>query len=139
MNLELLLRAHGFMKVEYPPQMWDADTEDEDFLRVLGEMIAIGLGRGNEPADLMINVSNVTAEADEEGGWIPPGDYVAVSVRGAGTWDEDVWRAGQASAAGLLSNVGPAADTAGAVFAYTRNLGSGGSVTALFPRLVAPS
>jgi hypothetical protein len=35
--------------------------------------------------------------------------------------------------------VGPAADSAGAVFAYARDLGSTGSVTTLFPRLVAPS
>ena len=139
MNLEPLLRAHGFMKVEHPPELWGADTEDEAFLRVLGEMIAIGLGRGNELAELTINVANVTAAADDEGGWIPPGDYVAVSVRGGGAWEDHTWRAGQGPTTGLLENVGPAADTAGAVYAYVRNLGSEGSVTTLFPRLVPPS
>jgi hypothetical protein len=48
MDLEALLRAHPFMKVERPPQLWSPDTEDEPFLRMLGEMIALGLGRGNE-------------------------------------------------------------------------------------------
>ena len=139
MNLEPLLRAHGFMKVEHPPRMWEPDAQDEPFLRVLGEMIAIGLGRGNDLADLTLSVANVTAEPDEEGGWIPPGDYVAVSVRGGGVWEDDTWSAGQGPSTGLLASVGPAADAAGAVYAYARNLGSEGSVTTLFPRLVPPS
>jgi hypothetical protein len=138
-NLEPLVRAHGFMNVEHPPLTWEADTRDDDFLRVLGEMIAIGLGRGNELAELTLNVANVTAEPDEEGGWIRPGDYVAVTVRGGGTWEDDVWRAGQGPTNGLLRNVGPAAGTAGAVMAYARNLGSEGSVRTMFCRLVAPS
>jgi len=127
------------MKVERPPEMWEADTQDEAFLRVLGEMIAIGLGRGNELEQLTLSVANVTAEPGDEGGWIPPGDYVAVSVRGAGVWDDDTWRAGQGPTNGLLRAVGPAADTASAVYAYARNLGSEVSVTTMFPRLVAPS
>ena len=140
MNLEPLLRAHGFMKVEHPPQIWEADTEDEAFLRVLGEMIVIGLSRGNELADLTLNVSNVTVEPDDdEEASISGGDFVAVTVRGAGTWDDDLWRAGQSPTTGLLSNVVPAADAAGAVYAYTRNLEPEGSVTMWFPRLDAPS
>ena len=141
MNLEPLLRAHGFMRIEHPPQMWEPDAEDEPFLRVLGEMIVIGLGRGNELADLTLSVANITAEDedDDEGRWVPPGDYVAVSVRGGGRWEDDVWRSGQGPTTGLLCNVGPAADPAGAVYAYTRDLGSEGSVTALFPRLIPPS
>jgi hypothetical protein len=51
----------GFMRVEHPPQM-ESGTDGEAFLRVLGEMIVIGLGRGNELADLTVNVSNVTVE-----------------------------------------------------------------------------
>ena len=139
MNLEPLLLAHGFMHVEHPPLPWEADTRDDDFLRVLGEMIAIGLARGNELAELTIAVANVAAEPDEEGGWIPPGEYVAVTVRGGGTWADDAWRAGQGPTGGLLVDVGPAAAIAGAVFVYARDLGSGGSVTTLFPRLVPPS
>lgn len=136
MDLEALLRAHAFMPVEHPPELWEADTQDEPFLRMLGEMLVIGLGRGNELAELTLNVSNLTAEPDEEGEWIPAGDYVAVTVRGAGTWDDDVWRAGQGPTKGLLANVGPAADEAGAVYAYTRDLGDeGGAVTAFVPRL----
>jgi hypothetical protein len=127
------------MKVERPPLMWSPDTEDEPFLLMLGEMIALGLGRGTELADLTLNVSNVTVETDEEGEWIPEGDYVAITVRGDGAWDDDVWRTGQGPTTGLLADVGPAADGAGAVYAYTRNLGSEGSVTALLPRLLDPA
>ena len=143
MDLEAHLRSHAFMKVERPPVVWNPDTEDEPFLLMLGEMIALGLGRGTELADLTLNVSNVTVEPDEEddeGESIPQGDYVAVTVRGAGGWADELWRrAGQGRTTGLLGNVGPAAEAAGAVSAYTRNLGSEGSVTALLPRLPDPS
>jgi hypothetical protein len=139
MDLEALLRAHAFMKTERPPQLWSPDTQDEPFLRMLGEMIALGLGRGTELADLTLSVSNVTIEPDDEGESIPEGDYVAITVRGHGVWADDVWRAGQGPTTGLLCNVGPAADTAGAVYAYVRNLGSEGSVTALLPRLADPA
>jgi hypothetical protein len=141
-KLDALLRAHGFMNVERPPELWDVDTGEERFLLMLGEMIVIGLGRGNDLADLVLNVSNVTVEPDEdpvERAWAEPGDYVAITVRGAGTWEEDVWRAGQGPTKGLLGNVGPAADEAGAVVAYTRTLGGEGSVTALVPRLAPPT
>jgi len=142
MDLEAHLRSHAFMKVERPPLMWSPDTEDEPFLLMLGEMIALGLGRGTELADLTLNISNVTVDPDaedDEGEAIPEGDYVAITVRGAGVWEDDLWRAGQGPTTGLLVNVGPAANAAGAVYAYTRNLGSEGSVTALLPRLPDPS
>lgn len=141
MELEALLRAHGFMRTEAHPELWEADTQDEPFLRMLGEMIVIGLRRGNALAELVLNVSNVTVEPDEdpvERAWADPGDYVAITVRGAGSWEDDVWRAGQGPTKGLLVHVGPAADEAGAVVAYARDLGAEGSVTALVPRLVPP-
>ena len=51
---------------------------------------------------------------------------------------DDTWRAGQVPATGLLRDVGPAAEAAGAVYAYARDLAPEGSVTALLPRLVPP-
>jgi hypothetical protein len=139
MELDGYLRAHAFMQIERPPQLWEADTDEEPFLRMLGEMIVIGLGRGNELGDLVLAASNVTVEPeddDEEETWPPPGDYVVVTVRGAGDWEaDDVWRAGEGPTRGLLASVGPAADVAGAVWAYTRSLGAQGSVTAFLPRL----
>ena len=143
MDLEAHLRSHAFNEGgTTPADVWSPDTEDEPFLLMLGEMIALGLGRGTELADLTLNVSNVTVDPDEEddeGESIPEGDYVAVTVRGAGVWEDDLWRAGQGGTTGLLGNVGPAAGAAGAAYVYSRNLGSQGSVTALFPRLRDPS
>jgi hypothetical protein len=141
-ELDGYLRAHAFMQVERPPELWEVQTQDEPFLRMLGEMIVVGLGRGNELADLVLNASNVTVAAEDDPDaeeWLPPGDYVAVTVRGAGDWSEDVWRSGEGPTRGLLENVGPAADEAGAVYAYARNLGAEGSVTALLRRLDDPA
>jgi hypothetical protein len=133
-----ILRAHAFMRTERPPLLWEADTDDERFLPMLGEMIVIGLGRGNELAELTLSVSNVTVEEDDdEEAWVAPGDYVAVTVRGPGRWANDVWRAGEGPTRGLLCNVGPWADDAGAVYAYTRDLGDGGAATVFLPRLLA--
>jgi hypothetical protein len=130
------------MKVERPPLVWSPDTEDEPFLWMLGEMIALGLGRGNELEDLTLNVSNVVVERDEDDEeleWVADGEYVAITVRSPGAWDDDTWRAGQGPTRGPLCNIGPAADAAGAVYAYTRDLVTEGSVTALLPRLVPPT
>ena len=141
MDLDGPLRAQASLKVERPPMLWEAETEVEPFLALLGQMIALGLGRGNELRDLTLNVSNVVVEPDqddEEVEWIPGGEYVAITVRGAGAWNDDTWRAGQGPTTGLLCNVGPAADAAGAVYAYTRDLVPEGSVTALLPRALEP-
>lgn len=142
MDLDGPLRAQASLKVERPPMLWEAETEVEPFLALLGQMIALGLGRGNELGDLTLNVSNVVVEPDqddEEVKWIPGGEYVAITVRGAGAWNDDTWRTGQGPATGLLRDVGPAAEAAGAVYAYARDLAPEGSVTALLPRLVPPT
>ena len=80
----------------------------------------------------------VEPDEDDEVEWIPDGEYVAITVRGAGAWNDEVWRAGQGPTAGLLSNVGPAADAAGVVYAYTRDLVPEGSVTVFLPRVFEP-
>ena len=138
MDLEGPLRANASMKVERPPAMWEADTEVEPFLRLLGEMIALGLGRGNELADLTLNVANGVVEPDEEGGSIPEGEFVGITVRGAGAWDDDVWRPGTEPTTASLREIGRAARAAGAVYAYERDLGPEGSVTVFLPRLPQP-
>ncbi len=140
MELDAVLHAHAFLRVERPPELWEANTELEAFLHLLGEMIVIGLNRGNELGDLTLNASNVTVEPDPDGeSRVPDGDFVAISVRGAGEWADDAWWAGQGPTTGLLCNVGPAADAAGAVYGYTRDLGREGSVTVFLPRLLDSS
>jgi hypothetical protein len=139
MDLEGPLRAQTSLKVERPPTLWEADTELEPFLALLGELIALGLGRGNRLDELTLNVSNVVVEPDEEGGSIPDGEFVAVTVQGAGSWDDEIWRPGSQPSTASLREVGPAAEAAGAVYAYARNLGPKGSITVFLPRPLEPT
>jgi hypothetical protein len=46
MRFDAILRAHAFMKVQRPPEIWEADTEDIRFLPLLGEMIVAPLSEG---------------------------------------------------------------------------------------------
>lgn len=136
MEFDALLRAHAFMRVKRPPELWEADTDLERFLPMLGEMIAIGLGRGNDLGDLNLTANNVTVEADEDERPLTAGDYVAVTIAGPGSWSDDVWHAGEGPTRGLLANLAPRADDAGAAYAYARDLGTdGGAVTVFLPRL----
>lgn len=139
MRFDEILTAHGFMRAERPPLMWEADTDDERFIPLLGEMIVVGLNAGNELAQLTLAVSNVTVEEDDddepETPWVEPGDYVAVTVKGPGRWSDDVWRSGDGPTLGMLVNVAPRADDAGAVYAYTRDLDGEGAVTVFLRRL----
>lgn len=139
MRFDEILTAHGFMRTERPPLMWEADTDDERFIPLLGEMIVVGLNAGNELAQLTLAVSNVTVEEDDDDEpktpWVEPGDYVAVTVKGPGRWSDDVWRSGDGPTLGMLVNVAPRADDAGAVYAHTRDLDGEGAVTVFLRRL----
>jgi len=141
MNLDAILRAHAYMRVERPPLLWEADTDEIRLLPLLGEMIVVGLGRGNALGDLVLNVANVTIEPDLEEpdtARYAPGDYVAVTVRGAGNWNPEwVWPRGAGAAGKVYSNIESALPASGAAYAYSRDLGEHGSLTVLFPRAVA--
>jgi len=43
LRLDGLLRAHAFMRVERPPELWEAAAEDTTLVPLLGEMIAARL------------------------------------------------------------------------------------------------
>ena len=93
MRLEALLRAHGFMRVERPPELWEADTDEAHLIPLLGEMIAASLARGGVLEELSLNAANVRVEDD--GGDPSPGEYVALTVRGKVAWEADaVWLPG---------------------------------------------
>jgi hypothetical protein len=136
-DLDALLNAHAFMHVERPPQLWDVDVDDEPFIRMLGELIVVGLLHHQELAELTLNVSNVTVEPDDsdEAGGLPTGDHVAVTIRGRGAWGpEQTWT--PASSEPLWSaDVDAAARAASAVFGYVRRVGPDeGSITVFIPR-----
>jgi hypothetical protein len=130
-----LLRAHGFLQVERPPELWDVDADDELLIRMLGEMIAAALVRGTELGDVVLRADNVTAtEADDA---LPVGDYVALSIEGSGDWaPEVVWRPDDPFAPVLVgADLDAAARAAGVPWAYTGAFATDGSVTVLLPRL----
>jgi hypothetical protein len=141
MKLDALVRAHGFMKVERPPEMWEADTLDTDLLPLLGEMIAAALVGGSPLSDLTLNVSNVVVEPEEtpceadQGHGPTPGEYVAVTVKGTTDFGpDDSWLPGEAAATGLLGRLRGRLTASGARHAYIRRVPPEGSITAFLPR-----
>jgi hypothetical protein len=136
MNIEPYLAGHAFMQVERPPLLWEIEAQEEPFLRLLGELIAVGLGRGNDLSELVLSAANVTVPPEAAADRLPWGDYVAISVRGKGDWGPDErWYAGAPRAKGWIRCIDSAARAAGITFAYSRALGEAGSVTVYFPRL----
>lgn len=134
MDLGPLLRAHGYLRVERPPALWDVHADDELIIRMLGVMISAALIRGTELDDIVLRVGNVTA-TDADG---PPeaGEYVALSIMGAGDWSPEVsWFPDAADAPVLVNaDIDAAARAAGVRWAYTRTFPAEGSVAVLLPR-----
>jgi hypothetical protein len=130
-----LLRAHGYLHVERPPELWDVETTElEPFVRVMGEVIAACLARnGGELESLVLSVANVHVAADSADP-LPAGDLVALSVTGPGDWADASWVPDQG--AGFVNTYLPTAlSAAGAVYAYSRRREpSAGSLTALYRR-----
>lgn len=135
-ELDGILNAHAFLRVERPPVLWETD-DLEAFIRALGEMIAAGLVRnGQELSEITLNVSNVTVEP-EAAGPMPAGDFVAVTIRSGGDWSpETTWDPAARHDGSLVGHdLETALTTASAAWAYTRELGAdAGSVTILYPR-----
>ena len=141
MKLDALLRAHGFMNVERPPEVWEADTEDSRFVPLLGEMIAAALAGGGELSALTLNASNVSVDLsgdpdDAEGGGPPSGEFVAITVAGATDLGPDgSWTPGRTSGVPLLTRLADRLAVAGARYAYVRRMPPTGSVTVFLARL----
>ncbi|NOT09503.1 MAG: hypothetical protein HOP28_15030 [Gemmatimonadales bacterium] len=140
LRFEALLRAHGFMRTERPPEIWVADT-DARVLPLLGELIAAALSGGGTLGELTLAVSNVVVEADVEcpPGEIQspaPGEYVAMTVKGETDLGPDAkWPDGALPAVHLLRRLDERFTVAGARFAYVRRIPPEGSVTVFLPRL----
>jgi len=133
-DLDALLTAHAFMRVERPPTLWEVDVDDEPFVRMLGELIVVGLLHHDVLAELTLNVSNVVVADDAPKG-VAPGDYVAVTVRGPGDWQRDVtWTPLSAEPLWTADLDGAVRNAAGA-FAYLRRIEPNeGSITVFIPR-----
>jgi hypothetical protein len=110
------------MRVERPPELWVVDVDDERSIRMLGEMIVVGLLHHDVLADLTLNVSNVRIGDDGPDG-VTPGDDVAVTIHGPGSWERDVDRT-HASAEPLWSpDLDAAIRAASVAFGYLRSSG----------------
>jgi hypothetical protein len=128
-ELGALLRAHPFLRVERPPELWGLHAELEPLVGMLGELFAAALARnGGALGDVTLGVATVVVEPDAAG-FVPAGEYVALTVGGAGDWrPETRWPA-------LVNDAAAAkAAAAGAVGSYTRDLGGSGSATVFFAR-----
>jgi hypothetical protein len=131
LKLDAVLLTRGFA-VERPPSLWEADVQDEAFIRLLSKLMMFVLNRRKNVSYLTLRVSNVVIEADAGSEHVPGGDYVALTVRGRGeTTAELEWPNEPFDPFGDLEG---AAATAKSVLVYTRGLGDKGSITALFRR-----
>src|SRR5215475_1814963 len=133
MKLDGIVRAHEFMHIERPPVLWEADTEDEVFIRLLGEMIAFALQRSKDVSALTLNVANVVVDPHAAGGRMPVGEYLAVTVRGPGSGTRElVWGPNSPLTFAPFGDLDKAALNSRAVWVYSRYLGEEGSITAFF-------
>ena len=133
-DLEALLNAHAFMRVERPPTLWEVAVDDEPFIRMLGEMIVVGLLHHDVLAELTLNVANVTVDDDGPDG-VGVGDYVAISVSGPGEWERDARWTPASTEPFWSPDLDAAIRAASGSFAYRRRLGEDeGSITVFIPR-----
>jgi hypothetical protein len=143
MRLDAILRAHAYMKLERPPELWEVDTEDWRFLPLLGEIIAAALSSGTPLGELTLNASNVVVEppeSNEDPGAPRPAEYVAITVRGPTDFGpDDRWDPSAPHRTGLLSRLRHRLEAAGARFAYIRRIPPDGSFTVFLSRLASPA
>jgi hypothetical protein len=136
MDLGPLLRAHAFLEVQRPPELWQVAVDDRALIRLLGEMIAATLARGNPLHEVVLNVANVTVVEDDAGAvQLPrPGDYVAMTVGGKGESGPPVRWSPDADTLLVSDDLDGAARAAAVPFAYTQNRAGEGTITVFFHR-----
>jgi hypothetical protein len=133
-----VLRSHEYLRTERPPVLWDLTVaDDEVFYRLLGEVIAHGLGRGNELGELTLKADNIVVEPDD--GLTEPGDYIGITVIGpSGDWHpEQKWPV-DAGTTFVNADLHRAATEAHLIFGYTRAHPDGGGSITLFLPAVRP-
>jgi hypothetical protein len=136
-DLDALLNAHAFMRVERAPLLWTVDVLDEPFIRMLGELIVVGLLHHDVLAELTLNASNVSVEGEPREG-VPAGDYVAITIAGPGDWGADVAWTPASREVFWGADLDAAVRAASVSFAYVRQLPDAeGSITVWIPRSTA--
>jgi len=136
-DLHALIRAHPYITIERPPELWQPDVDDVPFIRFFGELLVASLSRnGGDLARVTVHISNVVIDPSAADP-MPPGEFVAVTGIGEGDWGPELARCPTVGSRPPLvsDDVESAAAAAGAAWAYTRTLDRGrGSVTVLFRR-----
>ena len=139
-SVESMLRAHSYMRTGRPSDTWDPDVDDQTFFALIGEMIVVGMHRGNELGELTLSVTNVTVMPGAEGP-IPAGDHVAITISGRGDWTpEQTWsREAGVSEPFVTADLDATIVASDAIYGYTRQ-GSPetGGITAMFPAATPP-
>jgi hypothetical protein len=107
------------MRVQRPPKLWQVDVDEEPFIRLLGEMIVVGLLHHDVLAELTLHTANVTI-GDEGPAAVASGDYVAVTVRGPGTWERDMMWTPTSAEPLWSTDLDAAARAASVSFGYLR-------------------
>jgi len=139
-SVEAMLRAHSYMRTGRPSDRWDPDVDDQTFFALLGEMIVVGMHRGNDLGELTLSVTNVTVMPGAEGP-IPAGDHVAITVSGRGDWTpEQTWsrEAGASEEPFVTTDLEAAIVASDAIYGYTQASAEAGGITAMFPAATPP-
>lgn len=137
MRFDALLRAHEFVQVQRPPEVWEADTDDGRFVPLLGEMLSAFVSRDVPLDEITLLVSNVIMPDDPESLHGPPaGEWVAVTVSGpTDVGADETWTPSTPRSNSTLGCLHPRLVEAGARYAYVRRTSPRGSLTILLPRL----
>jgi hypothetical protein len=138
-SVESMLRAHSYMRTGRPSDTWDPDVDDQTFFALLGEMIVVGMHRGNDLGELTLSITNVTVMPGAEGP-IPAGDHVAITISGRGDWTpEQTWsREAGASEPFVTTDLDAAIVASDAIYGYTKASAGTGGITAMFPAATPP-
>ncbi|MEA2577627.1 MAG: hypothetical protein QOD78_1215 [Chloroflexota bacterium] len=139
-SVEAMLRAHSYMRTGRPSDTWDPDVDDQTFFALLGEMIVVGMHRGNDLGELTLSVTNVTVMPGADGP-IPAGDHVAITISGRGDWTpEQTWSRGAGPSEPFVTpDLEVAIVASDAIYGYTRQASpETGGITAMFPAAAPP-
>jgi len=124
MKLDALLGKFPGVKLERPPELWEAETVEESLAALLKVMISA------TSADTL-NASNVVVEPDGDESTVPEGEFVALTASGSdGSEPDGTWPGKSKLLAGLEREL----IYAGAQYAYVRSIRGRGSITVFLDR-----
>lgn len=141
MLLPHLLRTHPSLRTEVPPLLWEATTDETHLVPLVDQVVAAALRSGSPLTALALGLANVVvpepAAAEEDGaGFTPaPGEYVALTLAGPGSWSTDwSWLPHQAAAPPGMTLPPDLLAAAKVCYAYGRDLAGSSSVTLFLAR-----